>query len=130
MNQLNFYPISQQCQFQPLNFLPMNPSKVPTGTEGRLHAGLYNRKLRSERKATSTSLIDRLSVIGTFSIFYDESTLSITLTFSNFHCCACQGCKKSPGIELLVGCAYEDNTLTITWTNCIIKALKQKKLSK
>jgi hypothetical protein len=31
------------------------------------------------------------------------------------------------GIKLLVDCAYEDNTLPITWTNCVIKVKKNKK---
>jgi hypothetical protein len=46
---------------------------------------------------------------------------------ANFHCCARQGCKKLAGIKLLIDCAYEDNTLSITRTNCVIKAVKYEK---
>jgi hypothetical protein len=33
----------------------------------------------------------------------------------------------SAGIKMLVNWAYEDNTLSITWTNWVIKAVKHEK---
>ncbi len=47
-----------------------------------------------------------------------------------FRCCARQGCKKSAGIKLLFDCAHEENTLSITWKNCVIKAVKHEKTIK
>jgi hypothetical protein len=43
---------------------------------------------------------------------------------------ACQGCNMSAGIKLLVNSAYEDKTLSIIWTNCVIKVVKDKKTTK
>ncbi len=48
----------------------------------------------------------------------------------NFCCCACQGCKKGEGIKMPVNYAFEDKTLSIIQTNCVIKAVKDEKLPK
>jgi hypothetical protein len=49
---------------------------------------------------------------------------------ANFCCCACQGCKKLEGIKMPVNYAYEDKTLSIIQTNCVIKAVKDEKTNK
>jgi hypothetical protein len=45
----------------------------------------------------------------------------------HLHRRARQCCKKSTGIKLLIDSAYEDKILPITKTNCVIKAVEDKK---
>jgi hypothetical protein len=56
------------------------------------------------------------------SLRYDEG--------AHFHCLALQSCKKSARIKLLADNTFGDKTLLVIQTNCIIKAVIDKKLQK
>jgi hypothetical protein len=67
----------------------------------------------------------------------DQSAIE-TITTSNlsydrgghFRRCGSQGCKKSARIKPLVDDTFREKTLSIIQTNCSIKAVKDKKITK